>query len=72
MKCNETTTEKGPKMDIVKQILEHMKKGHATTLYGAVVIRVGDSYIVGMSPSIRDRGVGIDAAVAEIARLASR
>lgn len=43
-------------MDLVIKQLETMKKGHATTMFGLVVIRIGDKYIVGVSPSIREDG----------------
>lgn len=47
-------------MDLVIKNLERISKGHATTLYDFVVIRVGDRYIVGKSPSIRERGVSLE------------
>lgn len=53
-------------MDLVHKILAGMKKGHVTSLYGYIVIRIGDRYIVGESPSIREPGLTIEQAVLQI------
>lgn len=53
-------------MDIVKILLLKMKRGHAGVICDLVVIRVGDKYIVGESPSVREKGIDIDAAAEKI------
>ena len=47
-------------MDLVIKMLEKISKGHATVLYGKIVIRIGNKFIVGESPSIHEAGVSLD------------
>lgn len=54
-------------METAKQALSQMKKGTVKVLWGKVCIRIGDRYIVGESPSIRDAGVDLDTAAAILA-----
>ena len=54
-------------MDLVIKMLEKLPKGHVTTMYGCIVIRIGDRYIVGReSVSIRAAGKSINEAAAEV------
>jgi hypothetical protein len=56
-------------METARKALENMKKGTVTVLWGFIVLRVGDRYIVGYDTiSIHQRGVCIEAAAAIIAR----
>lgn len=49
-------------METATKALANMKKGHVTILWGKVVIRIGDKFIVGENPSIRESGIEIEQA----------
>jgi hypothetical protein len=54
-------------METAKKALEQMKKGTVKVLWGFVVARIGDRYIVGQTISIRSEGVTADEAAAILA-----
>jgi hypothetical protein len=55
------------KMETARKALESMKKGTATILWGRIVMRVGDRYLVGETINIHAAGVSIDEAAAVLA-----
>ena len=52
--------------DLVFEQLLKMKHGRATIMFGLVVMRTGERFLVGETINIRDRGVDAEAAAAEI------
>lgn len=55
-------------METAKKALEMVKKGHATILWGKIVVRVGDKFIIGETIRMRDDGVSIDEAAEILSR----
>jgi hypothetical protein len=53
-------------MDIMRKMLERISKGHATTHWGLVIMRIGDRYTFGETINIRDKGLPLDEAVLAI------
>lgn len=49
-------------MDLIKIELEKLSKGHVTSMFGIVVMRIGDRFTFGETINIRHRGVDINAA----------
>ena len=47
-------------MDLIKIVLEKLRPGHVTQLYGIVVLRRGDSFVCGETINIRATGASID------------
>ena len=56
-------------METARKALQAMKKGTVKTLWDLVVIRIGDRYIVGENPSIREAGVDLETAAKILARI---
>ena len=64
-----TTNDGDKKMDLIREALEKLSKGHVTTMWGIVVLRRGDTYVYGESINIRDTGRNLECAVNGIYQL---
>jgi len=46
-------------MDLIKIELAKLNRGHVTTMYGIVVMRIGNNFNFGETINVRAKGVGI-------------
>lgn len=59
-------------MDLIKNVLQQLKKGHVTTISGIVVMRRADTFVCGETINIRSTGVDIDEASRQVYELSKR
>ena len=60
--------KKGTTMETATMMLKKMKNGFVTILWDRIVIRVGDKFIVGESPSIHETPITLEEAATILAR----
>ena len=56
-------------MDLIKKQLENLKRGHITTRWGLVIMRIANNYIVGETINPRSKSVSIEEAAETIYKL---